>query len=115
MSAHLDLVTQCKMYKLPKPVAEYRFDKKRRWKIDYAFIEYKLAIEVEGGSWLPGGGRHNRPIGFLLDLEKYNNLTLLGWSLLRFTPGMMNSGEAIEIIKEWFKEGGIKPWKSGWF
>ena len=60
---------------------------------------------VEGGIWIRG--RHTRGYGFLLDIIKYNFLTLNGWFLLRFTPGMVNSGEAIAFIKTWFE--GRKP------
>ena len=101
MTAHLDLTIQCKIYKLPVPVAEYRFSTDRKWRVDYAWPDVKLAVEVEGGAWI--NGRHNRGFGFLSDMSKYNEMTLAGWSLLRFTPGMVNSGEAMRTIKAWFE------------
>ena len=101
MPAHLDLVMMCKPYGIPKPIPEYKFMPDRKFRIDYAWPQYRLAVEIEGGVWVQG--RHTRGFGFLNDMEKYNYLTLLGWSLLRFTPGMVNSGEAIETIKIWFK------------
>ena len=69
---------------LPEPVPEYRFAPPRRWRFDYAFPEFKLAVEIEGGAWIRG--RHTRGKGFLADLEKYNAATLLGWSILRYAP-----------------------------
>ncbi len=68
-------------------IKEYKFHPERRWRIDYAHPAYRLAIEVEGGVWM--GGRHTRSKGFIKDLEKYNELNLLGWTLLRFTPDQL--------------------------
>jgi very-short-patch-repair endonuclease len=93
--------TICKLNKLPMPVAEYKFHPTRKWRLDYAFPEQKLAIEIEGGVWTRG--RHNRGSGFLRDMEKYNCLTQLGWHLLRFTPQQVRDGTAGQQIKEWFK------------
>lgn len=82
---------------LPKPTLEYRFYPKRRWRFDFAWPDLKLALEIEGGSWVYG--RHNRPQGFLDDMEKYNAATLLGWKLLRFTPQQIQDGLAIEVLE----------------
>ena len=37
------------------------------------------------------------------DLEKYNQASLDGWSLLRFTGAMINSGEALKQIEQALK------------
>lgn len=77
----------CKAIGLPEPIPEYKFHSKKKWKIDYVFENIKLAIEIEGGAWMPkGGGRHNQSQGFINDMEKYNALTELGWRLLRYIP-----------------------------
>lgn len=78
--------------------AEYRFDPNRKWRIDLAFVAEMLAVEVEGGVWQMG--RHQRPAGFLGDIEKYNALTLAGWRLIRVTPDMITSGEALVLIEQ---------------
>ena len=77
---------------------EYRFHPVRRWRFDFAFPEQKIAIECEGGTWT--GGRHTRGRGFEGDCHKYNAAAMLGWTVLRFTSGMINSGEAINQIEE---------------
>ena len=85
----------CKIYKI-SPEREVRFDEKRRWRFDFAFPKVKLAVEIEGGTWQTG--RHQRPIGFLKDLQKYNEAVLAGWRVLRFTTDQVNSGEAIDVV-----------------
>lgn len=85
---------------LPDPVPEFKFHPKRKWRIDYAWPDHKLAVEIEGGVW--AHGRHIRGLGFIQDIEKYNALTLAGWRLLRFTPDMVQSGEALNAIIDYF-------------
>jgi very-short-patch-repair endonuclease len=79
--------------KLPEPAREYRFDPTRRWRADFAFVDQKILVEIEGGIWT--GGRHTRGSGFEADAEKYSAAALLGWTVLRFTGGMAKSGAAI--------------------
>jgi hypothetical protein len=57
-------------------------------------------VEVEGGTWT--GGRHNRPVGYAKDLEKYNRATLLGWRVFRFTTQQFKNGEAGEFLESIF-------------
>jgi len=82
---------------LPSPVKEYRFHPTRKWLFDFAYPDQKIAIEVEGGTWVQG--RHSRGSGFQADCEKYNTATLLGWKVLRFTRAMVE-GNATETIKQ---------------
>ncbi len=79
-------------------VKEFRFHNKRKWRFDYAIPEHKVAIEVEGGVWT--GGRHTSPRGFLNDIEKYNTATLMGWKLLRTTPGQLFNVATFAMIQE---------------
>jgi len=80
---------------------EWLFHPTRKWRTDYAFPDLKIAIEIEGGAW--SNGRHTRGSGFIKDMEKYNNYTLLGWRLLRFQPKDKNKTSTIDIIKELIK------------
>tara|TARA_R100001015_G_C4561335_1_gene121148 strand:+ start:433 stop:786 length:354 start_codon:yes stop_codon:yes gene_type:complete len=86
---------------LPIPVREHRFHETRKWRFDLAFLEHKLAVEIEGGIW--NYGRHNRAATFIKDMEKYNNACLLGWNLLRFTTEDVKKGDALQVIKIYFK------------
>jgi very-short-patch-repair endonuclease len=96
------LLDQILITDLPVPVREHKFHPTRRWRFDLAFLESKLAVEVEGGIWTYG--RHNRAISFIKDMEKYNEACLLGWNLLRFTTDMVKKGESIKIISKFFEE-----------
>lgn len=83
--------------RLAEPLREYRFHPERRWRFDVAWPERMLAIEVDGGVWT--GGRHTTGQGFTNDCEKLNHAALLGWRVLRFTPGMIQSGIALQMIE----------------
>lgn len=80
---------------------EYQFYPSRGWKLDFAILGVKLAIEVEGA--VEKIGRHQRPEGFIADIYKYNTLIIEGWRLLRFTTKMVMNGEAIKMILEAIK------------
>lgn len=73
-----------KHVKGPDLESEYRFHHERRWRADFAQMETRVLIEIEGGIWV--NGRHNRAAGFNADLEKYLEAGLLGWRVFRFGP-----------------------------
>lgn len=77
---------------------EYRFHPKRKWRFDYAIVDKKIAIEVEGGVWV--SGRHISPQGFIKDMEKYNTATSMGWRVLRFLPADLMKRETLFLISE---------------
>lgn len=93
--------------KVPPPVFEYRFHPKRQWQIDFAWPDKQimLALEVEGGVYTKGGGGHRSISGFDANLEKYNEMAIMGWKLIRATPDMLNerNGKAVALILRYFK------------
>lgn len=84
----------------PELVPEYRFAPPRRWRFDFAHIESRVSIEIEGGTW--NGGRHTRGRGFEADCEKYNTATLNGWRVFRLTANMITH-EWVERIVGFLK------------
>lgn len=83
---------------LPEPSCEVTFHPTRRWRFDFAYLERKVAVEVEGGLYT--NGRHTRGAGYERDLEKYNEAALRGWTVLRFSKAMIEDGRAIETLKK---------------
>lgn len=63
---------------LPTPVRDYAAGS---FKIDLAWPQpIGVAVEVNGGYWAPGGGKH----GSIRDHEKMRALALCGWVVLVF-------------------------------
>lgn len=87
--------------KMLKPELQYRFHPVRKWKFDFAFPAIKLAVEIEGGTWI--NGRHSRGSGFTKDCEKYNAAVKLGWRVLRYTTAMVENGAAINEVVEYIE------------
>ena len=78
--------------------AEFRFHATRKWEADFGFPAARLLVEIEGGIYIQG--RHQRPGGFIKDMEKYNTAAMMGYTVLRFSPVQVKKGEAIaEICK----------------
>lgn len=89
------LLEQCRRW---HPVAEHKFHATRRWRIDVAFLEPKLAVEIDGGIW--NQGRHSRGAGVVKDMEKYAALAAAGFRVIRCTPQHVKTGQALVWIRE---------------
>ncbi len=82
---------------------EVVFHPTRKWRFDFANIELKLSIEIEG--ILPshlGKSRHLTLDGFSEDNWKYAEAVSLGWHVLRFTQNQIHTERCIELIKKTF-------------
>ena len=90
------LTLQIRALKLPQPKREFRFCD-RRWRLDFAWVDMLLAVEVHGGTYT--NGRHVRGDGFAKDREKINTAQLLGWRVLEFDAKQVKDGTAIKVIE----------------
>lgn len=59
----------------------------RRFRVDRFFRGARLVVELDGGQWKAGGGRHNSD----RDREKINLLTLQGHRVLRYSRSMIEA------------------------
>lgn len=85
-----------KARKMPTPTPEYQFHPTRKFRLDYAWVDAKVGLEVDGGIWT--GGAHGRGTGITRDQEKTNLAAGLGWRILRCTPSKLASDETLDHI-----------------
>lgn len=83
MKSKLEEIVHHRLCQIANPEREYRFHPVRKWRFDFAYPDKKIAVECEGGVWTRG--RHTRGMGFIQDCEKYNEATLMGWRVLRYS------------------------------
>ena len=83
---------------MPEPSAgdKAKGIKRRSWRFDFAWPIYKIAVEIEGGTW--SGGRHTRGQGFEADAEKYNTAESMGWHVFRLTAAQVYDGRGVEWV-----------------
>lgn len=90
-------------------IREYKFHPNRKWAFDFALAcgksdvlggrRLKVGFEIDGGVY--SRGRHTRGAGYEEDIRKYTEAMILGWQVIRFSTGMVDSGEAKELMRRW--------------
>jgi hypothetical protein len=100
------LAWQVRTLGLSKPAREHEFARPRRWRFDFAWPSWKIAVEVQGGSWI--SGRHSRGDGFERDCEKLAEAQLLGWIVLPVTPAMVDDGRALALLERRRATGDVR-------
>ena len=83
--------------KLPPFVREHQFHPDRKWRFDFAFLEERVALEVEGGIFIQG--RHSRGAGVAKDIEKYSEAAALGWLIVRCQPKDLCTLQTANLLK----------------
>lgn len=99
-------IDQIQQRALPEFEREFVFANSigRRWRFDFAWPEYKLAVEIEGlvvmriGGELVCKGRHASIAGFKADCEKYAWATVFGWRVMRFEQSQVTDKTAIDML-----------------
>jgi len=86
---------------VPPYVTEHTFHTIRKWRFDFAWLDFRVALEVDGGIWIGGG--HNRGGGFAKDIEKFNCAHLLGWHILRCVPKDICTVATSDMVKQMIK------------
>ena len=93
-----DLLFQIKAVGLPEPIREYRAIPGRRFKFDFAWVDQRLLVEVQGAIFVKGG--HSTGTGIMRDHEKNNLAVIAGWRVIYVNSTTIDSGKAIEEIEE---------------
>ena len=67
------------------------FHPHRKWRADFFLKDHSLFIEIEGIRYdgTRRITRHQSGVGFERDCEKYNQMAILKYYLLRFSPDMV--------------------------
>ena len=77
---------------------ELVFHPTRKWRADFAHLESRTLIEIEGGIFMRAGGRHTRGSGYAKDAEKYLEAVLAGWRVIRLTERQLEIGPIERIV-----------------
>lgn len=123
-AAHYELDFQCRAHRLPPHVwkgsaegefkVEKRVQKPRkdgkqkhvpdRWRFDFAWPEFGLIVEIDGGVWI--GGAHAHPVDITRNMAKRNDAAFAGFAVLAYTPQQVKRGEAIDDVERWLAARG---------
>lgn len=87
---------QAKAVKLPPWERNYRFLPDRKLEIDFAWVDIKFGIEIDGAV-------HRITTRFHADREKHAQALLAGWTILPVTGRHVRGGEAIQWAEELLK------------
>jgi hypothetical protein len=69
----------------------------RKHRVDRFFRGARLVVEIDGGTRMRSGGRHNKDS----DREKINLLTLQGYRVLRYSDTMLDTeAKGQRVVKE---------------
>jgi very-short-patch-repair endonuclease len=71
----------------PQPEREQCLIDGRKWRVDFVWRSQMLIVEIDGGQWKQGGGRHNTDN----DKEKCNALTEAGYRILHYSGSQLEN------------------------
>lgn len=95
------MASQIRLAGLPVPEREVRAIPGRRHRFDFAWAHFRLAVEVQGGTW--NGGKHGRGSGIAKDTEKLNLAVIHGWQVMQFTSDQVRDGKALRWLQAYFE------------
>ena len=101
MSAtRLKSILAIQLHALGLPVPQRDYSPGRRWRADFAWPDYHIALVVVSDRRRYGRQQE-------VDCERHNAAALAGWTLLLVTPAMIRDGRAhqwVEAIFHWRRE-----------
>jgi len=84
---------------LPEPEREVQFHPTRRWRFDFGWRAYRVAVEIDGGVYA-GLASHSKGIEIAKDNAKRNAAREFGWRVLQYTSAELYGALAIATIKQ---------------
>jgi len=90
------LAEQIRLMELPIPERQAKLVPGRKFAFDFSWPRQKLAVEVQGGTWVKGA--HSSGAGIERDCEKAALALLAGYRTLAVTGGQVRSGQALTWI-----------------
>lgn len=85
---------------IERPVTEHRFDAVRKFRMDFAWPERKVYLEVQGGIWKRGKSGHSSGTGIRRDMTKITLATTHGWRPILAEPEELKTEALIETIRK---------------
>ncbi len=96
---------------LPEPERERKFHPVRKWRFDFAWPAYRVALEIDGGIFSKGKERLNHASGpgIQADHEKRNAAAELGWRVLVFTSAdlFQRPLKTIQLVANLLRKGKV--------
>lgn len=92
----------------PEPETDYLFSLEKDWKLDLAWPDFLIGVELHGGvNDTLRRGRHVRANGYTKDRAKMNRAQLQGWIVLEVVcPTYLATG--LEWLREAFALRGVQ-------
>ena len=87
----------CCLHKFELPVRQFRPFPDRKWKLDFAWPRFKLALEVDGAV-------HRIKATFKSSFERGFWLLRAGWIVLHVGGDQVRSGEAVQWLEQLLRQ-----------
>jgi very-short-patch-repair endonuclease len=84
---------------LPSPEAQVRLNPTSRHVWDFAWPAHRVALEIQGGTWLPGRSAHAGGTGATRDARKNNLAVLNGYVVLYATSDMLKDTQIMDLFQ----------------
>lgn len=88
-------------HRLPNPLREFQFMTSREWRLDYAWPDFMLAVEVQGMV-------HRIKARFLADVEKLAYAQMHGWTVLLIAGQDIRSPRGVMWLQTLLEQRGWK-------
>ena len=94
--ADVIIVAWLREHKIPAPEVEYEYARPRRFRADYAWVEQRLLLEVEGGIYTRQA--HGSISGILNDIERSQQAAMHGYRVFKCQPDDLLRTDTAQMI-----------------